>query len=363
MNSDTEATPGTVPPPGNDPDDTILGGLLDATMRRAAPLRGKALAEAGPGGMSVAARLNAEPSRFDLDQAAHVVARGRDVADLPFRSVARLDLPVGEVAAADAAAGSITAPSFGLIGPNGTLPRHYTGTAAAEQRNLPPSKRQDGAALVAFLEMLARRFTGLWVKAGAKVRPARDPSRADAALAAAIGMATPGLDGRLATPLSGLLYHAGHLANRTRSAERLAALLEEETGRKVEIVEFVGGWQRVPPKERSRLGGAFAQLGVDAAAGSQIWDPAARFVIRIGPLDLAAFMALQPGTVGFRRISELTRLHVGPEVDFAVNPVLAAGAVPPLRLGAARLGRTGWITASRPRMRDAADALLRPDAA
>ncbi|WP_159349158.1 type VI secretion system baseplate subunit TssG [Roseomonas harenae] len=308
-------------------------------------------------------RLVAEPSRFDLDQAAHVLARGRDIADLRFRSVARLDLPAGEVAAADLRSRSLAAPTFGLIGTNGALPRHYTAIAAAEQRNLPPSRRRDGAALVAFLEMLSRRFTGLWVKAGAKVRPARDPSRADAALSAAIGMATPGLDGRLATPLSGLLYHAGHLANRTRSAERLAALLEEETGRPVEIVEFVGGWQRVPTPERSRLGGAFSQLGVDAAAGAQIWDPAARFVIRIGPMELDAFEALQPGTSTFRRICDLTRLHVGPEIDFAVNPVLAAGAVPPLRMGQARLGRTGWITASRPRLRDAADAMLRPEVA
>jgi type VI secretion system protein ImpH len=316
--------------------------------------------------LSPAARLAAEPSRFDLDQAAHTVAHGRDIASLSYRGVARLGLPVGEVTSGDVETGSLTAPTFGLIGPGAALPRHYTATAAAELRNLPPSLRRNGAALVSFLEMLARRFTGLWVKAGAKVRPARDPSRADTALAAAIGMATPGLDGRLATPLAGLLYHAGHLANRTRSAERLAALLEEETGRPVEIMEFAGGWQRLPATERSRLGGAYARLGVDAAAGSQVWDPAARFIIRIGPLDAIAFAELLPGGTMFRRICDLTRLHVGPETDFAVNPVLAAAAVPPLRLGAAggaRLGRTGWICASRPRMRDAADAMLRPDAA
>ncbi|WP_426956434.1 type VI secretion system baseplate subunit TssG [Muricoccus radiodurans] len=318
-----------------------------------------------PPALSPAERLAQQPERFDLDQAAHMVARGRDIADLPFRAVPRLGLPAGEVLSGDVDSGELAAPTFGLIGSGAALPRHYTAVAAAELRNLPPSLRRRGAALVAFLEMLSRRFTGLWVKAGAKVRPARDPSRVDTALAGAIGMATPGLDGRLVTPLAGLLYHAGHLASRTRSAERLAAMLEDETGRTVEIIEFAGAWQRLPTAERTRLGGAYARLGVDAAAGAQTWDPAARFIIRIGPLDAASFADFLPGRQMFRRICDLTRLHVGPETDFVLNPVLSAAAVPPLRLGrdgagGAQLGRTGWINAARPRTRPAADVKLQP---
>ena len=62
------------------------------------------------------------------------------------------------------------------------------------------------------------------------------------------------------------------------------------------------------------------------------------------------------------RLVELTRLQIGMEQDFAFNPVLAASEVPPLRLGAlgsgaARLGWTSWLTAAKPRKRDAADAL------
>jgi type VI secretion system protein ImpH len=312
---------------------------------------------------SPAGRLAATPERFDLDQAAHVAAAlagHDDPLALAFRNPPRLSLPLGDVLAADAAAGSLEVAGFGLLGHGGALPRHYTAMAAAEARSLPAALRRRGPALQAFMDLLARRFTGLWIKAGAKYRPARSPQVARNALAAAAGLGTPGLAATLATPLPGLLRHAGHLSSRTRSADRLAALLEAEAGCRVHIIEFTGGWQRLPPGERSRLGQAHARLGGGAVAGSQIWDPAGSFTIRLGPLDISGFAALQPGQPLFRRLCELTRLHAGLEQEFVLNPVLAGAAVGPLRLGQeGRLGRNAWLCAARPRQRDAAEARLR----
>ncbi len=302
------------------------------------------------------ARLVAEPGRFDLDQAAFVIAPDRDPVTLPFRTVARLGLPLAEVTAADPATGELTAPTFGLIGPGGTLPRHYTATTGAELR-----KRS--RALQAFFDMLARRFTGMWVRAGSKYRPARDPVPVERALDAAIGLHTPGLGGRLAVPASALRYHAGHLAARTRSVERLRAMLAEEAGSEVTIEEFAGGWLRLPPSEQSRMGRAFAGLGVDAAAGAQVWDPQARFIIRLGPMDAEAFTGLLPGRPLFARLCDLTRLFVGPEQEFVLNPILLPASVPATVLGGAsggRLGLTSWMGRSSPRRTPAADAFLRP---
>lgn len=305
-------------------------------------------------------KLAAEPARFSLDQAVAVLAPGRDPVELSYRTQARLGAPGGEVAGSNVATGEITTPTFGLIGPGGVLPRHYTATVAAEAR-----KRS--TALHSFLDMLARRFTGLFVKAGAKYRPARDPVPAERVLAAASGLGTPHLVARLATPLPALLYHAGALAARSRSAERLRGLLTEETGTPVEIVEFAGGWIRLPEAEQSRMAargrpGANCGLGVDAALGAQAWDPSARFLLRLGPLKLKEFEALLPGAPLHGRLVELIRLQVGLEQDFALNPVLAADQVPPLKLGlgGARLGWTGWLTTPRPRRTDAREALLRP---
>lgn len=306
-------------------------------------------------------RLQREPARFSLDQAAAVIAPGRDPEEIDFRTVARLGAPGGEVAAARSDPPGLVTPTFGLVGPGGVLPRHYTATVGAEAR-------RRSTALHLFLDMLARRFTGLFVKAGAKRRPARDPRPAETVLAAAAGLGTPGLVQRLATPLPALLYHAGALASRSRSAERLRGLLSEETGTPVEVVEFAGGWIRLPPSEQSRLpargrAGAHGRLGVDAALGAQAWDPAARFLLRLGPLKLREFEALLPGAPLHGRLVELTRLQVGLEVDFAFNPVLAAAEVPPLRLegrAGARLGWTSWLTAPHPRRADAAEATLSP---
>lgn len=308
-------------------------------------------------------RLKREPSRFSIDQAAAVIAPGRDPVEIAFRTSPRLGAPGGEVSAPSKDEAGLVTPTFGLIGVGGVLPRHYTALVDAEQR-----KRS--TALHGFLDLLSRRLTGLFVKAGAKYRPTRNPRLADEVLAASVGLGTGHLVSRLQTPRQALLYHAGTLSSRTRSAERLRGMLCEETGSEVRIVEFAGSWVRLPSSEQSRLAGPGSAgshmiLGDSMVAGQQVWDPAARFHISLGPMSYASFCTLLPGTPLHTRLVELTRLHVGVEVDFALNPILEAAEVPGLCLpvgeqGAARLGWTSWLTSPRPRRAAAADALLGP---
>ena len=308
-------------------------------------------------------RLEREPTRFSIDQAAAVIAPGRDPVEIAFRSTSRLGYPGGEVTRALPGKTELQTPTFGLIGPGGVLPRHYSAWVDAELR-----KRS--TALHDFFDMLSRRFTGLFVKAGAKYRTNRNPRHTEQVQAAVAGLGTPHLASALVTPLPAVLYHAGGLAARSRSAERLRGMLSEETGEDVRILEFAGSWVRLPLAEQSRLPapglpGRYVQLGVDAAVGVQVWDPPARFVVRLGPLGLHEFEALLPGEPLHVRLAELIRLHVGMEQDFAFNPVLVATEVPPLRLGAgvigvARLGWTSWLTMGRPRRQPAGEAMLHP---
>ncbi len=308
-------------------------------------------------------RLEREPTRFSIDQAAAVMAPRRDPTEISFRTDARLGAPGGEVTQANPKKNELVAPTFGLIGPGGVLPRHYAAQVDAENR-----KRS--TALHSFLDLLARRFTGFFVKAGSKYRPTQNPSGAEQVLAAAVGLGAESLSRGLATPLQAILYHAGGLAARSRSAERLRGMLSEETGADVRIIEFAGGWVRLPRAEQSRLAapgqpGRYVQLGGDAAVGSQMWDASARFLVRLGPLNLRDFEALLPGTPLHTRLVELTRLHVGLEQDFAFNPTLIAAEVPPMRLGgqgagSARLGWTSWLTTALPRKQTAASVTLRP---
>jgi len=309
-------------------------------------------------------RLKREPARFDLDQAVAVTihasgGREGEPEALRLRSSARLAMPSGAVVQARPEEGELTLGTFGLVGAGGVLPRHHTAMVATEQR-----KRS--LALHAFLDMVARRSVGLFPKAGAKYRPTRNPEPTTDALSAAIGMGTAHLHGRMRVDREDLLYHAGNLASRTRSAERLRAMLQAETGRKVEIEEFAGGYIRLPEAEQTRMpkGRATPQhcaLGVSATAGAQIWDAQARFIIRFGPLTRAEFDALLPGTPSWQRITQLARLFVGQDTSFAVNLVLHKDEVPASRAGGgARLGWSTWTGASRPRRADARDALFEP---
>lgn len=306
--------------------------------------------------------LAEEPHRFDLDQAVAVASHGRDAFDLRYRSAPRFDYVWGEVLGWRPERNEFVLGTFGLLGMGGTLPRHFTATVAQENRNR-------SFALHAWYDMLSGRFAALHVKAGAKHRPARNPTAANTALAAVIGMGTPGLDERLSLPLSTLLYHAGNLAARSRSAERLRAMLEEEAGGTVTIEEFTGAWVRLPESEQTRMAGGgrgrgaegqHARLGQGAGAGAAIWDPMARFVIRLGPLPRRTFEALLPGRPRHRRLVELARLFVGLDTGFALNLVLARDEVPALKLGegGGRLGWTSWMNQPRPRTRDVKDAIF-----
>jgi type VI secretion system protein ImpH len=139
------------------------------------------------------------------------------------------------------------------------------------------------------------------------------------------------------------------------------------------VVQFVGDWLSLPQDQRTRLpqgrrAGTFNRLGDDAAIGIRAWDIQARIVLRIGPLDGEGFAALLPDRPLLCRLVSLTRAFLGFETGFAVNPVLAAGSVPPIRLAGgfaapddlappSRLGWNTWMPKTGKRG-DAADAVF-----
>jgi type VI secretion system protein ImpH len=321
------------------------------------------------------AALAARPWRFRFDAAVRLLAHHRDPAEaVRFRTPAGLAFPPADVL--DVANGEpprATVSVMGLTGPSGVLPRTYTEEVTRAQRLRSRSLHD-------FLDLLSHRFIAFFARAGIKYRPARAaeqaagearPDPVSRAVLSLTGYGTPHLAPRLAVGTEAVLHYAGLLAMRPRSADRLAALLSDWLGRRVEVVEFAGTWLSLPPDQRTRLPagsmpGAFCQLAVDAAAGVRAWDPQARIILRIGPLSRAGFQALLPDRRTLHRLVSLARAYVGFELGFAVNPVLAAAEIPPLRLDATadpppRLGWNTWIPGppggTRPRT-DAADAVF-----
>jgi type VI secretion system protein ImpH len=261
---------------------------------------------------------------------------------------------------------------MGLTGPSGVLPRYYSEVVTQ-------TLRARSTALRDFLDLLTHRFVAFFARGGMKYRPARSaeaaelrknagPDQVSQVLLALTGFGTAHLSERLAAGAEPLLHYAGLFALRPRSADRLGALISDWLGMTVEVVEFAGAWLPLPPDQRTRLGanGAWGRLGVDAAAGVRAWDPQARIILRIGPLDLQGFQRLLPDRIALHRLVSLIRAYVGFELGFAINPVLAAREVPPLLLTATadpppRLGWNTWIpgpAGGLARRNDAADAIF-----
>lgn len=107
----------------------------------------------------------------------------------------------------------------------------------------------------------------------------------------------PALRDRDAMPDLTKLHFAGLLANQTRHAEGLAAILSAFFRMKVRIESFVGTWLPIPPGDHTRLGRSprTAALGRTALLGGRVWSRQHRFRIVFGPLDLADYQRLLPG--------------------------------------------------------------------
>lgn len=293
--------------------------------------------------------------------AAPVKASGRKTADVAAVPAVRLEVA-----------------SFGLVGPSGVLPRHYTTLALQRLRRFRDRTLRD------FLDIFTHRALALLTRAWGKYRAAiqrarlasrgagaswddapqpRDPTTA--VLASLIGIGTRTLPGRMRVDDTLLLHYAGHLARRPAAALPLEQLIADAWKVEAHVEQFVGRWLDLEPGDQTRLGsGRLATntaLGVNAMAGRRVWSVESAYCVRLGPMRLDDFLAWLPGGPRLGALSDLLTFHVGPTLEATVRPVLRAAEVPESRLGGnggSRLGWTTWLI-SRPPPRDAADAAFR----
>jgi type VI secretion system protein ImpH len=246
----------------------------------------------------------------------------------------------------------MTVSFFGLTGVQGVLPHHYT------EHILARAQAKDFA-MAEFFDLFNHRLLSLFYRAWEKHR---FPVRFQAAalkqetdeftqyLFDWIGMGTPKLQGRMAIPDRALLRYAGLLGQTPRSAIALESILRDYFGVQVEIEQFVGAWYPLKEEDQCDLAaeGMNNQLGQGAIAGDAVWDPQARFRVRLGPLSLVKFLSFLPDGRAVQELRDIVRFYAGPIMQFDLQLILKAEEVPYSRLGddspaGPRLGWCGWL--------------------
>lgn len=256
---------------------------------------------------------------------------------------------------------------FGLFGPSGALPRHYTNIINERIRAKDLAMRD-------FFDMFNHRllsfFYRCWEKHCFPVSyetsyAADSEDSVTKLLRAFVGLRGKTLSGRMSLPDSDVVFFSGIFANDRPSSKGIQSILESVFQVPVAVLEFVPQWMNIAPSGQTRLGtqplgvSIGNQLGVEAIAGTRVLDFENRFRMRIGPLSLQSFQGFHPESHQLRELFDLIRLFVGPQFDFDVQLVLKKEQVPITQLGNEQTSRLGWNTwiGDWLKPHDAADAI------
>jgi type VI secretion system protein ImpH len=259
---------------------------------------------------------------------------------------------------------------FGLFGPQGPMPLHFTEHVRERVRN------HGDPATLRFLDLFHHRLLALHYRAWAQAQPVVQHDRpADDRFAVWLG-ACAGIGRAVADDpwQRAELHLAGVLAQRTRSAEGLAQLLSQQLGDRVRVQTHVGQWLAIEPDDQSTLGFAAnrperlrrapARLGHSATLGHKVWDRQYRFRLVIGPLRAQRYRELLPGGPAHPACQRLVRRHVGHDLRWDLQLCLDRRDLQPLRLGRQDqpLGLMSWLAGRRAVPPDPVPATDKPPA-
>jgi type VI secretion system protein ImpH len=269
------------------------------------------------------------------------------IAEVERRATAKADSPsVAKAPSMDWSLRVLRVAVFGLVGPVGVLPQHYT------QETLDRSRISDNA-LRDFFDLFHHRLLSYFYRAWRKYRfflhfelpeATAHSGRADwenpmhTCLYGLVGMATGHLRNRLLIDDQLLLFYSGHFATRPRAAS-LEDMLCEHFSVTVRVQALRGAWLTLTDDDQSCLAGdseanSFCELGKSAFVGARTWVVEDGVRIWLGPLTLQQFRRFLPDPKSdFRILCQFVRRYLGWEADASIRLVLKADEVPACQIG------------------------------
>jgi len=300
----------------------------------------------------------------------------------PSSNIVELKAPATENGTPD-----MTVSCFGLTGPSGVMPRHYTDMLLRLERD---SRNPERRALRDWFDVFNHRLISLFYRAWSKYRfyiaherreyERQNPDAFTKALLSLLGIGQAPLRNRLAVrakadpdgwdqsesviagvPDQALFRYAGLLTRRPRNALGLEAMLADYFQAPVEVRQFHGAWLQLDTLDRSQLGPdeGNCALGQSLVIGERVWDVEGRILLRLGPLTYPQFVELlpddspSPERKGFFLLVHMARFYLGPTIEFDVRLELQPHAAPECSLGGlgnpgARLGWNSWLVSQSP---------------
>ncbi|MCB5197547.1 type VI secretion system baseplate subunit TssG [Deefgea salmonis] len=308
--------------------------------------------------------IHADPSPYRFFQAVRILSlsakqrrekRSLLPEKLRFRTLANLAFPASEITryrsveTQEGALNELEVAFMGLTGPSGVLPTSYTELLIERQQQF------RDPTLHAFLDIFSHRSIALFYGAWKKYRfwLQVENGEQDGFSRNLLDLSGMGLGALRAQMGQGSLqneslfiYFAGLLSQKPISSQALTTLIEGFFGFRAELVQFAGQWMNLPLHEQTQLGGAFCQLGISAFAGDRVWDRQTKVNLRLGPLSMAQFNALQPDGDGAQALRALLQFCLGQALACDVTLILDQRDVPAMTLSAVqpiRLGASCWM--------------------
>ena len=235
----------------------------------------------------------------------------------------------------------ITLNGFGLFGPSGALPLHFT--EYAFQR-----KYQHGdPTWVSFINMLQHRMSTLFYRAWANAQSITSidigkTDRFQNYLSSLNGLSLINTENLHHYNFS---YFSGALLKQTRSSTNLQHILSRYFKIPVSIDTNIGYWIKVKSGDLTYLGkSTLYSLGDGLILGNKIFDLRTKFRINIGPIPLNVYRYFFKNQNNAYRLHKWINLFIGEEYKWEVKLILQQDEVPFFSLKHQnQLGLTTWL--------------------